>query len=497
MFLVDLGRAIPNTTLFHTNLLKTSGQTFSTVEETLAPAKVIVITSITISSYGANNLTGIDVVKLLKDLVSYISINDPDKGIKPSREVVDFINEWLTPLGLSTEIIESNGYYSILGFLGKEPPCVGLLAHYDTVPVVRERWTYNPFELTVVDGKAYGRGALDDKSNVAAIMVALERLSRVSLGCGVVFAFTGDEEVGGRNGAHIISQKLREAGSLPRYLINGDGVGMAPIIRRRKAFSVEISLPSRRYIVRGLIKTARFTSYYPVSQHAHAAYFLGGVDSHPLIAVSTLIRETGGLIRSLRGTFLKSNVVPPEVELEYIVPDPNGIEMEVDEGLTDLVKALVPLTRAPIRTRAFSEYGVSITPNFYSFAEGKHKVVIDVRAMARHEDVESGFREVLENILPGADLRIRTDPGDYQNTSPTSRVVTSLAEALRDEGVEVRLIEGAGASDSRYFTPFNVEVVDIGPRGGNMHGDNEYVELESLVKLPNVYYKAVKHLTNT
>ncbi|MEM1528483.1 MAG: M20/M25/M40 family metallo-hydrolase, partial [Sulfolobales archaeon] len=84
----------------------------------------------------------------------------------------------------------------------------------------------------------------------------------------------------------------------------------------------------------------------------------------------------------------------------------------------------------------------------------------------------------------------------YLNTSPRSKVVESIIASLKEVGVKPYLAEGAGASDSRYFTPLGVEAVDIGPRGGNMHGDNEYVEIESLKLMPIVYYNAVRSLSS-
>lgn len=436
-------------------------------------------------------------IKLLDALVSYNTVNDPERGIKPAREAADFICEWLSKRGIYSDIIESNGYHSVYGFIGDGPPCVGLLAHFDTVPAAPERWSYDPFKLTIVNGRAYGRGSLDDKSNVASILVALEELKDSQLDCGIVFAFTGDEEIGGSNGAFVISQRLKKEDMLPKYLINGDGVGMVPIVRRRKSFSAEIHVQPRKTSIRGVAKTAKFTAYYPVSQHAHAAYFIGGSDSHPLISASVFVRETGALVKSIRGSFMKSNVVPSEVEVEYVVPDPRGSYVEVDEGLTELLKALTPLVKAPVRTRAYSEYGVSITPNVYSYSDGYHRVVIDVRAMALREDVEGSLKEVLEKSLSSENvsIKIRTDAGSYLYTPPESKVVEALVASLKEVGSSPRLAEGAGASDSRYFVPLGVEAVDIGPRGGNMHGDNEYVEIESLSLMPMVYYRAVKMLS--
>jgi len=49
--------------------------------------------------------------------------------------------------------------------------------------------------LTVEGDKAYGRGSVDDKGNVASLMFALKELKEKPLNGKVLFAFTGDEEL--------------------------------------------------------------------------------------------------------------------------------------------------------------------------------------------------------------------------------------------------------------------------------------------------------------
>lgn len=92
-----------------------------------------------------------------------------------------------------------------------------LAAHMDVVPVepgTEARWTHPPFAGTIADGYVWGRGALDDKSNLLAQLEAAERL----LGQGfrpqrtIYFAYGHDEEIGGADGAARIAAALRERG---------------------------------------------------------------------------------------------------------------------------------------------------------------------------------------------------------------------------------------------------------------------------------------------
>jgi acetylornithine deacetylase/succinyl-diaminopimelate desuccinylase-like protein len=74
-----------------------------------------------------------------------------------------------------------------------------LVAHLDTVPVEKARWTVDPFGAVVKDGYLYGRGAIDDKGMVAAnlaVFISLKR-SMARLNRDVIFLATDDEEAGG------------------------------------------------------------------------------------------------------------------------------------------------------------------------------------------------------------------------------------------------------------------------------------------------------------
>lgn len=436
-----------------------------------------------------------DVISLLCELIALPSVNDPIRGVKPSPEVAKYIRDFLNEHGVESDIVESNGYFSVFGSVGEGVPHIMFLAHYDTVPADASRWRYDPFKPTISDGRLYGRGALDDKSNVAAIMLTLVELSRVRLNGRVLFAFTGDEEVGGRDGALLVVKKLANDCTLPKYLINGDGANHVVINRRRKIFEVVIKVPMKSVVVRGRRYTKTFNSYYPVSQHAHAAYFLHGVDSHPLVSASAYVRESKHYVASVNGNFLKSNVVPSTVNVDLIAPDPQGDEL-ADHGLTNLIKSIVTLVKTPIRVRAFSEYGVSITPNMYYASGDYHTLVLDVRSMSYKDDVEEAFNTVVKRVLPEAECFVATDDGGFINTPEDSTLIKVFTKILNELNIGYVVGEGAGASDSRYFVTYGVEVVDFGPVGGGMHGDDEYVDITSLKSLPVIYKEVAKQLIN-
>ncbi|BAD85655.1 ArgE/DapE-related deacylase [Thermococcus kodakarensis KOD1] len=435
-----------------------------------------------------------DVLELLSSLVSFETVNDPARGIRPSRDCPAFIRDTLASWGIESELIERDGYYAVYGEIGEGKPKLLFMAHFDVVPVNREEWETDPFKLTVKGDRAYGRGSADDKGNVASIMLALKELSKEKLDGKVLFAFTGDEEIGGRMAMHI-AERLAQEGKLPEYMVNADGIGMKPIIRRRKGFGVTVRVPSEKTMVKGTIKREIFRIRTPVLETRHAAYFLPGVDTHPLIAASHFLRSREAFAVSLEGKFLKGNVVPGEVTLTYVVPG-EGEEVEVDVGLTRLLKAVVPFVRAPIKAEKYSDYGVSITPNLYSIKDGKHILKFDVRAMSRLKDeIEQAMREVAEFNLPKAEIEVATnEKAGYLFTHPEEKIVRVTLEVLEELGEKAEPVEGPGAADSRFFTPYGVKAIDFGPRGGNIHGPNEYVEIDSLRKMPALYAELARRL---
>ncbi|WP_083805473.1 M20/M25/M40 family metallo-hydrolase [Vulcanisaeta moutnovskia] len=217
-------------------------------------------------------------IDLLRSLISFDTVNDPDNGKYPDPSVIDFVEGVLNGLDMRTRVLVSRGYKSIVGVIGSGEPRVLLLAHLDVVPFIRSEWKYDPLKLTVEGDLAYGRGALDDKGNVAAVLKALEDLVNIDRGT-VIVAFTTDEEVGGENGARVVRDYLLGNGLRPNYVINADGHSMVIINRRRAIFNARVRSRVEKAVVNGRREPIRFQLDYKVTPPYHAAYFINGVDT--------------------------------------------------------------------------------------------------------------------------------------------------------------------------------------------------------------------------
>ena len=114
---------------------------------------------------------------------------------------------------LAREVVSDHSLlYTWKGSRDAQKPII-LCAHLDVVPVevgTEAAWTHPAFEGAIEGGFVWGRGTLDDKGSLIAILAAVEAL----LGEGFVpvrtvyLAFGQDEEISGRAGAEKIVDVL-------------------------------------------------------------------------------------------------------------------------------------------------------------------------------------------------------------------------------------------------------------------------------------------------
>lgn len=100
----------------------------------------------------------------------------------------------------------------LLGILGKDPAkktlCV--YGHLDVQPAkLEDGWDTDPFTLTEIDGKLYGRGSTDDKGPVLAWLNAIEAYQKTGneLPINLRFVFEGMEESGSEGLDELIHSK--------------------------------------------------------------------------------------------------------------------------------------------------------------------------------------------------------------------------------------------------------------------------------------------------
>lgn len=90
-------------------------------------------------------------------------------------------------------------------------------AHMDVVPIdpkSEAQWKFPPFSGMIAEGFIWGRGTLDDKHSLLALLEATELLLKKGIQPNqtIYFAFGHDEETGGGYGARQISETLKGRG---------------------------------------------------------------------------------------------------------------------------------------------------------------------------------------------------------------------------------------------------------------------------------------------
>ncbi len=165
------------------------------------------------------------VVKSLSKMLQFKTVSNLDSSLVDKDEFKafrDFLKENY-PL-----IVEQSKYsehhagvlFHIKGESSEFP--IVFMSHYDVVPAVGN-WQENPFSGRINTETVYGRGALDTKSSLNAVMESVE----FALSNGKKFkndlylAFSGDEEIYGPSAPAIVDY-LKEKGIKP-YMVLDEG----------------------------------------------------------------------------------------------------------------------------------------------------------------------------------------------------------------------------------------------------------------------------------
>lgn len=148
-----------------------------------------------------------------------------------------------------------NNYSLLYTWEGTDPEAgpVILMSHQDVVPVDQptlQDWEAGPFEGRITDTHIIGRGTMDDKGSLMAVMESVELLLSEGFKPKRTFylAFGHDEEVGGGNGAAKIAEYLEargvhaamtldEGGFLAEDMIPGVAAPVAMINLAEKGFA--------------------------------------------------------------------------------------------------------------------------------------------------------------------------------------------------------------------------------------------------------------------
>lgn len=174
----------------------------------------------------------LDVKKLTSEMVSFDTVSS-----NSNLPLVDYLHPLLTDIGFEVEIQHKTFEHGTLrkaNIVARAGPrdveSLMFSAHTDTVPVgASNHWDYPPLQLTEDKrrGLLFGRGSVDMKGSIAAMICALAPLlpKVSSFKRELILGLTYDEEVGLLGAKHLVESKLIS----PKYALVGEPTLMKPM----------------------------------------------------------------------------------------------------------------------------------------------------------------------------------------------------------------------------------------------------------------------------
>ena len=442
----------------------------------------------------------------------------------PAQEELRGLYDFLArsyPMVHATLTRETVNEYSLLyTWTGSDPSLKPILlaAHMDVVPVEPETgadWTHPPFAGTVADGFIWGRGTMDMKQSLMAILEAVEFLleNGVIPKRTVYLAFGHDEEVGGTNGAARIARLLESRG------IELD-------------FTLDEGLVITNGIIPGVSRPAALIGLAEKGRVTLEMTFKGSGGHSSLPPLSTIVGKLGGAIARLESNQMPARLRSPTTEMfRYLAPEmPVHLRAAIANWwlLGPLVmsrlesspptNALVRTTTAPtvirggFKSNARPQKASAIVDFRILPGETVENVIEHVRSAVAERDIwilpgESveGVEEHERTVFACCDVAIRQTGGEPSEPSRVSDIDSASFTALRmtalqifpDAVVAPGLLIGrtdsrryADFADNSYrFIPMRLARSDL----VRIHGTDERIAVENYTEIIRFYVQLLRN----
>jgi carboxypeptidase PM20D1 len=385
--------------------------------------------------------------------------------------------------------IVPGGQTLLFTWAGSDPSLqpVMLMAHQDVVPVgagTEDKWDAPPFSGAIQNGYIYGRGAIDDKGSLVAIMEAVEALihSDFKPARTVHLMFGHDEEVSG-SGAEAAVALLKSRGVRPAMVLD-EGyvvVEQSPLTGKTMGF---IGVAEKGYM------TLKIT-----------ALATGGHSSTPP-RDSAAVRLSKVIV-ALEQTQMPShaNVSPASDLFKAAGPDMPFAQRLVMAnqwlfgGVVNKRLSQDPVANAMIRT-TMAPTMLSGSPKENVLPQ-RAGVTVNFRLHPNDtiEDVMTHIKTVTRHI-PGIEIGEPEWANEASPVSPTDNqayaVLASVADKLGD-GAPVAPAVVLGATDARYASAISDSVYRFAPSIlspsdlTGFHGTNERISVENMRRMAEGY----------
>ncbi|HEX3361178.1 MAG TPA: M20/M25/M40 family metallo-hydrolase [Solirubrobacterales bacterium] len=394
--------------------------------------------------------SGISVARAEQLLSEFVSIPSV-VGDKTTAHL--WMTERLKEIGMTVEHYPVEGRTAplVFGVIEGDGDGPGVLfdAHFDTVHAVPEDWTHNPWKPVVEDGVLYGRGAVDSKGTVVAMLMAAKAV--VDSGrprSGPIYLMSDSDGEDGFRGAAL----MRDIGIMDR-------IGTVWSAEATSNTGVEIAYPG--------ISTWKITA---IGKTAHPTEPEHGINAVTKMAKLVLAVDEGRL-ELPKGD---SKWFEPRVTINGIRTRPGG--GWAIPGRCDAVLSV-------------------LSPAGASLAE----VRAAIDAFLRKIEKEDGEVRFERKILPMGAGRLWLHPGE---SDPDSPGVKALAAAIEGSGrsPEVRKFNGGWVDSVEMMHPggsgFDVPTtITFGPGDFELaHTVDEHIPLAEVAEAAEIYATATLDL---
>lgn len=371
-----------------------------------------------------------DVLELAKALIACPSVTPEDAGCQP------LLMTRLQKAGFNCEPMRFGRVNNLWAVHGQGGALLAFAGHTDVVPPgPASEWQQDPFEPIVVDGLLYGRGAADMKGGLAAMVVAAERfLVRYPGHAGRIgFLITGDEEGPSVDGTVKVVEALQRRGESIDWCVVGEPSSQnrfGDTIRKGRRGSLSGTL-----VVHGV--------------QGHVAY--------PQRADNPVHRALPALNELINTQWDNGNAQFPPTSFQIS-------NLNAGTGAGNVIPG-----QADIRFNF--RYSTEITAQQL---KDRTRNILD-RHKVRYELTWHGMGEPF--------------------LTPSGKLTAAVSDAIREvTGIKPQADTGGGTSDGRFIAPTGAEVIEFGPLSGCIHKVNEYVAVEDLEKLADIYQQIMEKM---
>ena len=381
-----------------------------------------------------------DPVTLTQSLVKCASVTPKDEG------ALTVVENHLSAIGCDCHplIFSGNNSYEVKNLfatIGNEGKHFAYAGHTDVVPVGNENsWKYPPFSARIDDGKLYGRGSEDMKSSVACFISAAKRFvdKYKNIPGKISFIITGDEERDSVNG----TPRILEWTSKQNYKFDHCLVG-EPTSKNEVGDKVKIGRRgsvSFFFQVKG-IQGHTANSHLAENSSHHLVNLLNSILEEPL--------DEGN-----------ENFLPTSVQIATI-----DIGNTVQNVIPELAKATVNIR--------FNDMHSS--DSLIKWIDNKIEKIF---SKLENASCTYTYDATAESFLNKA--------GDLYNI-----ISKSISDVTGRNSPPEQATDG-GTSDARYIKNY-CEVVELGLRNQTLHKVDEFVFVEDIIKLENIYFRILEN----